>query len=1041
MLSRANILVAVLAALALAAPALAADSYAPGSTLLLSRDSGLGALPAQSDNDNWSYADATSGDGRFSVFASSADDLGVADEYRHVFVRDDQTGAVTLLDRAGPGGAVANNHANYVAISRDGTKACFVTSADNLVPGAGPNHLYVTTIATGSIVAADRATGGALGNGGAERCSLDADGGVVAFDSNASNLGGGSGQHVYARSAAAGTTQLVDSYNGTPGDSSAREPSINASGQIVAFATNATNLNGPGGDASNSDVYLRGLGSATPVLASRAAGGGGAIGNGQSGQPSVSDNGLVVAFSSSASNLGDGDGDATVDVHVRDVIAGTTTLVSRADGVAGTKADHESDAPALAGDGSAVAFVSSATTLGATPTPTDEGFNHLVYLRTLSGGQTTIVSRATGASGAVAAGNAPAVALDQHADHAVFSAASAGLDPLASGTFNEVFERHLSGGLETKLVSRPQDASSRPGQVGYADTERRAVSADGRFFVFSARAPLAGMPGGDAQVYVRDVLLGTTRLVSRANGADGAAANGPSIRAVISADGTKVAFTSTASNLTGEGDRTRYQAYVRNLVANTTTLASVGAGGPADIGVAEVALDQDGGRVAFGTYGANLVAGDTNNAYDIFVRDLVAGTTVEASLTNAGAQLDGDSTEAALSADGTRVGFASTASNAGDGAAPSKQHVYVRDLAAGTTTLVDRKADGSPADDWSRDLAMSADGNRFAFQSGAKLTAEAKDINSDVFVRDLAAGTTVMASGAADGTEANRWANTGDLSRDGTKVAFSTAATNLPAAGASDGVLYERDLTTGSLTVVNAHDGSDVPSNASAGSASLNADGTCVTFSSRDSSLSSPSYAGRDFDQLWMRVLARECPLQAPDTTITSGPDGSKKARTAVSTFAYKADESSATFACSLDGAPAKPCTDTFATPALRDGVHRFSVAATDRAGNTDPTPAFATFTVGVPPRLTKLRLRHGRLSFRLSEKATVRVRLARAGRAHSAAVAKLTIKRTLKAGTRKIKLPMRRLRKGHYHATVTATDAGGNRSVPKRKSFDVRAK
>jgi Tol biopolymer transport system component len=592
--------------------------------------------------------------------------------------------------------------------------------------------------------------------------------------------------------------------------------------------------------------------------------------------------------------------------------------------------------------------------------------------------------------------------------------------------------------METKLVSRPQDASTRPGQVGYADTERRALSADGRFFVFSTRAPLAGMPGGDAQVYVRDVLLGTTRLVSRAYGADGAAANGPSHRPVISADGTKVAFTSTASNLTGEGDRTRYQAYVRDLVANTTTLASVGAGGPADIGVSEVALDQDGSRVAFGTYGTNLVAGDTNNAYDIFVRDLVAGTTVDASLTNAGAQLDGDSTEAALSADGTRVGFVSTASNTGEGAAPGKQHVYVRDLAAGTTTLVDRKADGSPADDWSRDLAMSADGNRFAFQSGAKLTAEAKDGDSDVFVRDLAAGTTVMASGAEDGTEANRWAGTGDLSRDGTKVAFSTAATNLPAGSASDGALYERDLATGSLTVVSAHDGSDVPSNASASSASLNADGTCVTFSSRDSSLGSPSYAGRDFNQLWMRVLARECPLQAPNTTITSGPDGSKKARTAVSTFAYKADESTVTFACSLDGAPAKPCADTFATPALRDGVHRFSVAATDRVGNTDPTPAFATFTVGVPPRLTKLRLSHGRLSFRLSEKATVRVRLARVGRAHSATVGKLTIKRSLKGGARRIKLPLRRLRAGHYRATVIATDAGGNRSVPKRKSFDV---
>jgi hypothetical protein len=115
-------------------------------------------------------------------------------------------------------------------------------------------------------------------------------------------------------------------------------------------------------------------------------------------------------------------------------------------------------------------------------------------------------------------------------------------------------------------------------------------------------------------------------------------------------------------------------------------------------------------------------------------------------------------------------------------------------------------------------------------------------------------------------------------------------------------------------------------------------------------------------------------------------------------------------------------------------------VAATDRAGNTDPTPALVTFTVGVPPRITNLRLdKRGRLVFKLSEKAKVRVQLKRSGRAHSAAVGKLTIRRSLKAGTRKIKLPLKRLRSGHYRATVTATDAGGNRSVPKRKGFDVR--
>jgi hypothetical protein len=85
-----------------------------------------------------------------------------------------------------------------------------------------------------------------------------------------------------------------------------------------------------------------------------------------------------------------------------------------------------------------------------------------------------------------------------------------------------------------------------------------------------------------------------------------------------------------------------------------------------------------------------------------------------------------------------------------------------------------------------------------------------------------------------------------------------------------------------------------------------------------------------------------------------------------------------------------------------------------------------------VPPRISKLRFVHGRLVFKLSEKATVRARLARHG-------TKLTLERSLKAGTRRIKLPLKRLRSGHYRATVTATDAGGNRSVPKRKRFDVR--
>src|SRR5262249_55327474 len=158
-----------------------------------------------------------------------------------------------------------------------------------------------------------------------------------------------------------------------------------------------------------------------------------------------------------------------------------------------------------------------------------------------------------------------------------------------------------------------------------------------------------------------------------------------------------------------------------------------------------VAIDQDGGKVAFSTW-SPMVAGDANNAVDIFVRDMGSGELTNASLTGTGAQLDAGSGDPAISADGTRVGFVTPAGNTGEGASAGAHHAYVRDLVAGTTQLVDRKADGSPSDRPVYGMTMSADGNRFALETSAKLTPEALDGNSDVFVRDVAAGTTVMAS-------------------------------------------------------------------------------------------------------------------------------------------------------------------------------------------------------------------------------------------------------------------------------------------------------
>ena len=189
-----------------------------------------------------------------------------------------------------------------------------------------------------------------LGNQSAQDCVLDADGKRVAFTSYASNLVAGDNNgygDAFERNLTAGTTASADTFNGVLGDKGADDPRISADGSIVAFRSNSTTLLGAGVDTNgHGDIFTRMLGPSNPVLISRADGLAGAQSNGEAYSPSMSDNGQRVAFETS-DEPGDGDADQIDDVHVRDVIAATTTLVSRATGVVGAKGDATSTRPDL----------------------------------------------------------------------------------------------------------------------------------------------------------------------------------------------------------------------------------------------------------------------------------------------------------------------------------------------------------------------------------------------------------------------------------------------------------------------------------------------------------------------------------------------------------------------------------------------------------------------------------------------------------------------------------------------------------------------
>ncbi len=177
---------------------------------------------------------------------------------------------------------------------------------------------------------------------------------------------------------------------------------------------------------------------------------------------------------------------------------------------------------------------------------------------------------------------------------------------------------------------------------------------------------------------------------------------------------------------------------VAYAAAGTTTRVSVSsAGTEGNIGSHSNSVSEDGRYVVFQSNWM-FVAGDTNAVPDIFVRDRVAGTTIRASLDSTETQANNESYAPAISADGRYVAFSSIATNLVEGDSNGRADVFVRDLVAGTTTRVSVSSSEVEGDDYSESPSISADGHYVAFVSRATNFASG-DTNDeyDVFVRDV----------------------------------------------------------------------------------------------------------------------------------------------------------------------------------------------------------------------------------------------------------------------------------------------------------------
>ena len=299
-----------------------------------------------------------------------------------------------------------------------------------------------------------------------------------------------------------------------------------------------------------------------------------------------------------------------------------------------------------------------------------------------------------------------------------------------------------------------------------------AVSADGRYvaFVSAVRLTAADTNGLD-DIYVLDR---DTRQLSLATvSSSGGAADGTSFNPQLNGDGRFLAFSSHAATLTDAPDRNEKEdIFVRDRLEHVTRRVSVAPGGEdPNGGSVDPAISADGRWLVFQSTATNLVPdGDLNGpASDIFLADLSNGTLTRISVDAAGRQF-ARAYSARISGNGGLVVFAATRTvDKGAGrTAITGPSVYLRDIAARTTTCIScarRTSDG--------DLAafgpdLSADGRIVAF------TSQTAPGRSDIVVHDRAALVTSVIT-----RRANAQSTTPRLSGDGTLVAFESWASNL----------------------------------------------------------------------------------------------------------------------------------------------------------------------------------------------------------------------------------------------------------------------
>jgi len=331
-----------------------------------------------------------------------------------------------------------------------------------------------------------------------------------------------------------------------------------------------------------------------------------------------------------------------------------------------------------------------------------------------------------------------------------------------------------------------------------ATSAAATLSGNGRYFAFTSSTPLASTDTsiGNDDIYLYDLQTGAVKHVSTpATGTLGGVSDAP----VISFDGNSIVFENTQP-------RGLTTLQVKNMTTGEIAVVSADATGAAADGKSwDASMSADGNYVAFTSAATNLSVLDNNKKEDIFVKNMADGSVVNVSVNENGIQANAASANASISADGSAVVFNSKATNLFKDTSNGLDRVYFKQLVDDTLVLASTNASGKLANGDSYNAAVSSNGRYVVFTSKATNLADADfTSNADVYLKDMQTGKVTLVSSDANGIGKGGESDNAAISADGRYVMFESTADLVPGDGDGKLDVFMKDTATGAITRLSA---------------------------------------------------------------------------------------------------------------------------------------------------------------------------------------------------------------------------------------------